>query len=131
MKEKFIGPLFIDYSNNITSFINFSTNTSNIQVNVAGFKTYYNDSAYTVTYDDKQVFFRMHVSQSLSATTWIELASVLNDVWIRPPTSVCVPDFDGIFFIRCRDDSAKIGMKSVDGNSKTRWVYASATWQRR
>lgn len=73
----------------------------------------------------------MHVSQSLSATTWIDLASILNDVWIRPPTSVCVPDFDGIFFIRCRDDSAKIGMKSVDGNSKTGWIYASATWQRR
>lgn len=73
----------------------------------------------------------MHVASNLSATTWIDLASVLNDTWIRPPTSVCVPDYDGLFFIRCHDDNAKIGLRSITGNSATGWVYASATWQRR
>ena len=125
------GQFTLTYKASEWGLVTFSANTTNTQILVTGFKTYFNDSNYTVTYDQEKVYFRMHVASNLSASSWNDLASVLTDTYIRPATSVCVPDFDGIFFIRCRDDSAKISMRSVDGNSKTGWVYASATWQRR
>lgn len=109
-----------------------STNSSNIQVNVKGWKSYYNDSNYTVYYNDKLVTCFVHTGNVSTNSNWQEFHTILTADWIKPSYHICGMDKSGNCVVRITGDTGKVGFKNVRNASETvGGVYCEIVWKLR
>ena len=112
----------------------FSTNNSNVQIKVDGWKTYRNDSYYVVLYNEDYVYFKFDYSGGSGSitTTWWELgATVFNDATHLPTNNI-------FFFVgnplicNVRPDNAKIRVKSLSGTISSPFeLHGEVIWRRK
>lgn len=111
----------------------FSTNNSNIQIKVGGWKTARNTTDVVVRYNEKYVNVILHTTSAVSCTTSTgELgAEVLKDgsVDLRPSMPCTIVTTNNVN-VMCRDNSYKIGFKTISGTTSTN-LYASFLYARK
>ena len=96
----------------------FSANNSQSQVSISGWKTFYHDDYYTVTYNENNlVSFQVHISNSYSLTTsWKEFGYTWLTDAFRPVNPVKFFTGDNII-CAISDNSSTLKFRSLSGNA--------------
>lgn len=115
-------------------YINYtlSTNTNNIQIKVKGWKQYYNDTNYTVTYNEELVNLSVHTGNVGTTASWQEFHTVITNNSLKPIYHVSTLDKYGDCVVRITGDTGKVGFKNVRNTSQSLPnVYAELIWKKR
>lgn len=124
------GTFSLSYTADTWGLVTFSANNSNTQINVSGWKQYYNDTNYTVQYNNEFVNITVHTGSATVSTSWNEWHNVLNDSSLRPSMPVSTTSATGNVIIKCNDNSAKVSFKSNTGSTVTEYIYGELLWKK-
>ena len=126
------GTFSLSYTADTWGLVTFSANTANCHIKVSGWKQYYNDTNYTVKYDDKFANLSVHTGTVSTTSSWQEFHTVLTDNWIKPAYHITTMGRDGSCVVRVDGTTGKIGFKNVRNVSESiPGVYAELTWKLR
>ena len=125
------GTVSWSYTADTWGLITFSANNSNTQINVKGWRQYYNDANYTVKYNNEFVNITVHTGTANVHTSWDEWHDVLNDSSLRPSMPVSTTSASGNVIIKCNDNSAKVSFKSNTGSTVSEYIYGELLWRKK
>lgn len=125
------GTFSLTYTADTWGLVMFSANTSNIQCNVTGWRQYYNDSNYSVKYNNELVNVVIHTGTANVPTSWVGWHNILNDTSLRPSMPVSETDTSGSILIKASNNSPQITFKSITGSAVSGQIYGELLWRKK
>lgn len=103
-----------------------------MQIKTGGWKQYYNDSNYTVMYNEDIVSLLVHTGNVSTTSNWQEFHIVLTHDWIKPNYHITTIGRDGSCLVRVDGSTGKIGFKNVrNATESIGGVFAEVVWKLR
>lgn len=114
------GKISATYTASEWGLATFSTNTQSVQIRVNGWRTYYNDTNYTINYNETLVQALIHTGSINITGTWNGFHTILNDDFIRPSSSVIGIDYTGQAYVIFNSaPNKRIEFKTIYSNTIT------------
>ena len=127
------GVVTYNYTCDEWGTVKFAVKSYTAFINVGGWKTYRDDSGYTVKYNEDIVVVEVHATGVNASTSWVELgATVLpaSNPDLRPPTAIVITCSDIRVMLRALDNSQKIGIRASTNLSNIS-AYGIFMWRRK
>lgn len=111
----------------------YSTNNTNTQIKVKGWKEYTNSDNYKVYYNDEYVWFGFSFTGNSGSitTSWSELgANVFSDTNLRPKKSVFFL-VGNVVILQVRSDNAKVRYKGLSTINAPFTIEGETMWKKK